>query len=119
MRRKIDRTKAQIAKDAEEVLGKREPALPTSREQGISYRLKKQAGYPAYTDGEVTYYESGEEMFPDMLKALSSAEKFILVEYFIIAHGKMWNEILKILLEKAEQGVHIISMTFPPIGFRV
>ena len=29
------------------------------------------------------------------------AEKFILLDYFIIAHGKFWNSILKILLEKA------------------
>ena len=107
MKRKIDRTKAQIAQAAQEVLGIVEPSLPLSREQGVSYRLQKQAGYPAYTDGEVTYYESGEEMFPDMKKALLSAKKFILVEYFIIAHGKMWNEMLKILLEKAEEGVQV------------
>ncbi|MBQ4053340.1 MAG: cardiolipin synthase, partial [Clostridia bacterium] len=33
--------------------------------------------------------------------------KFILIVYFIIAHGKMWKEILTILLEKAELGVQI------------
>ena len=107
MQRKIEKTKAQIQEDAKQVLGEREIALPTTRAQAVSYRLEKQAGHPAYTDGEVTYYESGEEMFPDMKKALLSAKKFILVEYFIIAHGKMWNEMLKILLEKAEEGVRV------------
>ncbi len=107
MKRKIDKTKAQIAEQAKEVLGESEPTLPVSRAEGVSYSLAKHAGYPAYTGGEVTYYESGEQMFPDMKKALMSAERFILVEYFIIAHGKMWSEILKILLEKAEQGVQV------------
>lgn len=107
MKRKIDATKKQVAQECKEALGENEPSLPTSRAEGVSYSLAKHAGYPAYTDGEVTYYESGENMFPDMIKALSTAEKFILVEYFIIAHGKMWNEILKILLEKAEQGVQV------------
>ncbi len=107
MKRKIDKTKAQIAQQTKEVLGESEPIFPTSRAEGVSYSLAKHEGYPAYTDGEVTYYESGEQMFPEMKKALMSAEKFILIEYFIIAHGKMWGEILKILLEKAEQGVQV------------
>ena len=106
MKRKIDHTKAQIAQAAKETLGESQPLTPSTRAEGCSYSLAKQ-GYPAYKEGEVTYYESGEEMFPDMKKALLSAEKFILIEYFIIAHGKMWNEMLKILLEKAEQGVQV------------
>ncbi|MBR2623023.1 MAG: PLDc N-terminal domain-containing protein [Clostridia bacterium] len=78
-----------------------------TREQSIVHFLTKYAQYPAYGEGDVTYYKSGEDMFPAMKKALQSAEKFILLDYFIIAHGKMWNEILTILLQKAEQGVQI------------
>ena len=106
MKRKIDKTKAQITQAAKEVLGESQPFVPMSRAEGCSYSLAN-AGYPIYKEGEVTYYESGADMFPDMKKALLSAEKFILVEYFIIAHGKMWNEMLKILLEKAEEGVQV------------
>lgn len=92
------------------------------RERSIAHFLAKHAKYPTYGDGDVTYYKSGEEMFPAMIEALQSAEKFILLDYFIIAHGKMWNEILKILLEKAELGVQIriiyddfgCMMTLPP-----
>jgi len=42
-----------------------------------------------------------------MIEELEKAEKFILVEYFIIAHGKMWEQVLKRLLEKASQGVQV------------
>lgn len=78
-----------------------------NRDQSIVHFLSERAQYPTYREGGVTYYKSGEEMFPAMLDDLRSAEKYILLDYFIIAHGKMWNEILKILLEKAELGVQI------------
>lgn len=80
---------------------------PTVREDGISYYLHNQVGYPAYHDGEINYYKSGEEMFPAIKEELKKAENFILLEYFIIAHGKMWGDILKILLQKAAEGVKI------------
>ena len=95
MQKKIDEAKAENEARAREVLKGDEPKLPQEREEGISYYLSKYAGYPAYTDGEVTYYESGEKMFPAIKEALEEAKKFILVEYFIIAHGKMWGDILK------------------------
>lgn len=84
-----------------------ESETKTERKDGISTFLDGQAGYPAYHDGEVQYYKAGEEMFPDMLESLRKAEKFIFLEYFIIAHGKMWSEIREILLEKASLGVQV------------
>lgn len=77
------------------------------RTYAVCRYISRQAGYPAYADGNVTYYPSGEKLFNAMLDALDRAQNFILVQYFIIASGKMWNGILKKLLEKAEQGVKI------------
>ena len=53
--------------------------------------------FPVYTNTEVTYYKCGEEMFPDMLKDLERAEHFIFLEYFIIAEGNMFGQVLEIL----------------------
>ncbi|MBQ7912566.1 MAG: cardiolipin synthase [Clostridia bacterium] len=107
MRKKIARAKAEVCQSVTEFYGEREIAAPQTRDEGVSYFLEKYAGYPLFHDGEVEYYESGEGAFPHMLTALKGAEKFILLEYFIIKHGKMWQKILQILLEKAEQGVQI------------
>ena len=63
--------------------------------------------YPITTNNEVTYYELGEKFYPELLKELKKAEKFIFIEYFIINKGIMWNGILDILKEKAAQGVDI------------
>ena len=107
MNRKIQRAHAENRAALEEVYGVPVPKEATTRGEALERYLTFQEQYPAFHSGEIEYFECGEKMFPEMLKALESAEKYILVEYFIIAHGKMWAEILKILLEKAEAGVQI------------
>ncbi len=64
-------------------------------------------GYPVYRDTQVKYFASGEEMYPNIIEALSSAEHFIFLEYFIIEEGNVWDSILKILAEKAAAGVDV------------
>ncbi len=82
-------------------------ALLQDHGAGTCRYLHDYAGYPAYTDSAVSYYPSGEEMFPDMLQSLEEAKEFILMEYFIIADGKMWQTIRRLLVKKAEEGVQI------------
>lgn len=65
------------------------------------------AGYPVYKNTETKYYPCGEEMFPDMLRALEEAEHFIFMEYFIVEEGFMFGKILDILKRKAKAGVDI------------
>lgn len=72
--------------------------------------LKKSGCFPLYSNTEVTYFPSGEAKFETLLKELRKAEKFIYLEYFIIEEGYMWGEILRILLEKAKQGVDVRVM---------
>ncbi len=91
----------------EERFGKIDPPLPAVRGEGVEYYLRQYVYAPAYRDSEISYYDCGEKLFPELLAELKNAKKFILLEYFIIAHGKMWGEILKILLQKAEEGVQI------------
>lgn len=71
------------------------------------YYLEKQSGYPAYEDSEVIYYPSGEECFPEMIKCLNKAKKYIFLEYFIIEPGIMWNSIVEILEQKVKEGVDV------------
>ncbi len=64
-------------------------------------------GFPVYPPADTTYYPLGDDMFKDMLAKLEKAEKFIFLEYFIIVPGKMWGQILEILLRKAKEGVEV------------
>jgi len=69
--------------------------------------FKNSGSYPTYQINEIAYHESGESAFVDILKELRKAEKYILIETFILAKGTMWNQILEILKEKAKNGVEI------------
>ncbi|MBO7298082.1 MAG: cardiolipin synthase [Clostridia bacterium] len=103
MKRKIERAREENA----EQMGETPIPDTHSRDGAITRYIAKCGGYPAFYDGDITYYKNGEQVFPDMIEELKKAEKFVLVEYFIIAHGKMWGEVLKLLLEKAALGVQI------------
>ena len=62
---------------------------------------------PVFQNSNIEYYKCGEDFFECYLEELKKAEKFIFLEYFIIAPGKMWNEILSVLEEKAKNGVDV------------
>ncbi len=61
----------------------------------------------AHKNNRVTYYKTGEEFFPEMMKCLKMAKEFIFIEFFIITDGKLWSEVLDILEEKAKEGVKV------------
>lgn len=121
MNKKVQRAKEQNEKAIAELYKEQPLPKPTNRRDALT-RYLAEGGYPVCYDGTVSYYKSGEEMFPAMIEEMKKAEKYILVEYFIIAHGKMWTETLKLLLEKAACGVQVriiyddfgCMMTLPP-----
>lgn len=63
-----------------------------------------------WEDTAVKFYPLGDDSFPDMLKALEGAERFILMEFFIINFGELWDEILEVLISKARSGVRVMLM---------
>jgi cardiolipin synthase A/B len=69
--------------------------------------IKNCSSYPVYSNTATKYYKSGEENFPDMLEALKNAKHYIFVEYYIIAEGTMWRQILTIMKEKAMAGLDV------------
>lgn len=69
--------------------------------------IRDWADFPLYKNTGTKYYKCGEDMFPDMLKALKSAEHFIFLEYFIIEEGYMFQSVIDILEEKIKNGVEV------------
>ena len=72
--------------------------------------LKKLSNYPIYNNEGLKYYDIGEKCFEDILEDLEKAKKYILIEFFILAKGKLFDRIYDILEKKAKQGVNIIIM---------
>ncbi len=74
--------------------------------QQIRY-LERAAQCPGYVGTEAQYFSMGEAFLPAFLRELEKAERYIFLEYFIIAEGSLWSEVLKILIAKAQVGVDV------------
>jgi cardiolipin synthase len=81
---------------------------------GLSRDAQLQSGYleriasaPVYTRTETEFFPLGDDLYPVLLQELEKAQKFIFLEYFILAPGKMWDSVLDILVRKAAQGVDV------------
>lgn len=72
-----------------------------------SHYIEKFGPYPAHDSTHVHYYALGDDMFPDLLRDLKSAKRYIFLEYFIIAEGTMLDRIMEILRRKAAEGVDV------------
>ena len=69
--------------------------------------LERYARCPVYTNTWTRYFPLGDDAFPVMLEELKKAEKYIFLEYFIIAPGAFWDSIVEILREKHAAGVDV------------
>lgn len=65
------------------------------------------SGFGPMDRTQVEYCPLGEDQFSVMLRELPKAERFILLEYFILAPGEMWDSVLRILRRKAREGVEV------------
>lgn len=64
-------------------------------------------GFPVYKHTEISYYSIGETAFQQIMLDLKHAERYIFMEFFIVATGSLWQEIHEILLEKVKEGVEV------------
>ena len=67
----------------------------------------KQGGLPATDYTHVEYFTTGEDYEKRLLEELEKAERYIFLEYFIIARGKFWGEVLDILRRKRKAGLDV------------
>ncbi|MBP3706267.1 MAG: PLDc N-terminal domain-containing protein, partial [Clostridia bacterium] len=69
--------------------------------------LSNESKYPIYDGSTVEYLSPGEKFLPRFLEELSKATRYIYIEFFIIAEGKMWDSVYNILRKKAAEGVEV------------
>ena len=63
--------------------------------------------FQLYQNTSVTYFPEGAALLHDIIARAAKAERFIFLEYFILAEGKLWDELEKILCAKAREGVEV------------
>ena len=81
--------------------------LANKRAKSFFDYIRSVSSYHAYENTNTKYYSMGEDMFEDMLVELEKAEKYIFLEFFIVADGIMWGRMLEVLKNKAAEGVEV------------
>ncbi len=64
-------------------------------------------GFPLYDGTEAMYLETGEVYLNDLLAHMEQAERFIFLEYYIVARGDLFDRMLDIFRRKRAEGVEI------------
>ncbi|MBE6910437.1 MAG: cardiolipin synthase [Ruminococcaceae bacterium] len=67
----------------------------------------KSRGFPVYQNTKTTYFAEGKALLEDLLLCCEHAERFIFLEYFILAEGKLWDRLFAILCDRARAGVEV------------
>ena len=77
------------------------------RDKRLLCYLQNKPVFPVYQNTQTRYFANGRDMLGAMLEDLQHAERYILLEYFIIEQGKMWDAILEVLCERVKAGVEV------------
>jgi cardiolipin synthase len=72
--------------------------------------ISSKGGFPTYRNMQLEFFPLGEDKFARLVEELEKAEKFIFMEYFIVAEGRMWGTVHEILKRKAKEGVEVRFM---------
>lgn len=86
----------------------------TSNQEKL-HRFLHREGFPLYINTSSTYIPDGRTYFERLFEDLKEAKRYIFLEYHIIEHGEVWNELLEILKERASNGVEI-KLIYDDIG---
>lgn len=80
------------------------------REKPVAGRMVKYMeteNFPLSAGNDTKYYAMGEDAFEDIFAALEAAQDFILIDFFIVAEGALWDKMHEILKRKCEEGIEI------------
>jgi cardiolipin synthase len=67
-------------------------------------------GFPLYKNNKVEYYPMGQDVFEAIFEEIEKAERFVLINFFIVGEGVLWDRLHKLLLKKINQGVRVLFL---------
>lgn len=66
--------------------------------------------FPLFKNNRISYYPMGEDAFEAIFSEIDKAERFILMNFFIVGEGLLWKRMHEKLLAKIEQGVRVMFL---------
>lgn len=104
----LNKTMNRYVNKEAEILKELKEEEPSAYKQ--SMYISNASQFPIYKHTRTAFFEIGESQFEEMMKQLKSAKKFIFMEFFIIDHGYMWDQIVNVLKQKVVEGVDVRLM---------
>lgn len=92
---------------SEEVLQGYEEKYP---EQARLAKYLETRHFPMYRNNQVTYYAMGEDAFEAIFEDMKQAKRYIMVNFFIVAEGILFDRMREIMKRKAEEGVEVMLL---------
>ena len=77
----------------------------SNRYKMVEYMEKNH--FKLFDHNRVNYFSFGKEAFDSIERDMKNAEKFIFIDFFIVADGVLWQRIREILIDRAKHGVEI------------
>ena len=66
--------------------------------------------FPLYKNNSVDYYPMGEDGFDAIFKEIARAQNFVLINFFIVGEGVLWEGMHELLLRKMKEGVKVLFL---------
>jgi len=66
--------------------------------------------FPLFKNNKIVYYPMGEDVFEAIFEEFEKAEHFILINFFIVGEGALWDHIHALLLRKIKEGVKVLFL---------
>ncbi|MBQ9119517.1 MAG: cardiolipin synthase [Lachnospiraceae bacterium] len=73
-------------------------------------RFLESQHFPLFKNNQVEYCPTGEAAFEAIFRDIREAKRFILINFFIVGEGALWDRMHQLLLEKLQQGVEVKFM---------
>lgn len=96
-----------IFSESEKYLGAGDKADSCAEVRNNCRYLYSAGGFRTYTGTDIKYFPSGSQLFDDIISRLERAEKFVFIEFFIIADGVLFDRIFNVLARKVKEGVDV------------
>lgn len=73
-------------------------------------RYLESNSFPLYKNNRLEYYPMGEDVFEAIFEEIEKARNFILLNFFIVGEGVLWDRLHTLLLAKIQQGVKVLFL---------
>ena len=66
--------------------------------------------FPLFKNNKMDYYPMGEDVFEAIFEEIEKAERFVLLNFFIVGEGALWDRMHSLCLKKIKEGVKVLFL---------